>query len=116
MKLVETKTIETVTEEITVEDGIYYLSLGYFGDEPYEYYRIEIETSGNSDIYPEVSITKLRDSYDDYLILFSKDYRDSLPTIAELYFKGESLDDEKTLKTITEGQFFDAKEKVKQKL
>ena len=116
MKLIKTKTIETITEEITVEDGIYYFSLGYFGDEPYEYYRIEIETSGNSDVYPEISITKLRDSYDDYLVLFRKDYRDSLPTIAELYFKGENLNDEESIKTITEEEFLTVKEKVKQLL
>jgi len=116
MKLIKNKTIETVTEEITVGDGIYYFSLGYFGGEPYEYYKIEIETSGNSDVYPEVGFTKVRDSYEDYLVLFRKDYRDSLPTIAELYFKGENLNDEESIKTITEEEFLAVKEKVKQLL
>lgn len=116
MKLIKTKKVETITEEITVEDGVYYFSLSYFGDEAYEYYRIEIETSGDTDVYPDVGFTKVRDSYDDYLVLFRKDYRDSLPTIAELYFKGEDLNDEEKLKTITEEEFFAVKEKVKQQL
>lgn len=116
MKLIKTKKVETITEEIIVEDGTYYFSLGYFGDESYEYYRVKIKSDVDETIFDEVEFTKVRDSYDDYLILSRNGYEDTLPTIAELYFKGESLNDEEKLKTITEEEFFLVKEKVKQKL
>ena len=116
MKLIKTKKVETITEEITVEEGTYYFSLGYLGDEPYEYYKIGIQNNGADDSYPLVEITRVRDSYDDYLILSKSDYMDSLPYTAESYFKGEKIDDEQVFKTITEEEFFAVKEKVKQKL
>jgi len=116
MKLIKTKTIETVTEEITVKEGIYYFSLRYFNDEPYEYYRISLLNNGADDSYPLVEITRVRDSYDDYLILSKSDYMDNLPYTAESYFKGENIDDEQRFKTITEEEFIAVKEKVKELL
>lgn len=114
MKLIKTKTIETVTEEITVEDGVYYFSLANFESEPFEYYRIEIDTE---DDLVEIKLTKILDDYFEYSIYYNTYYSvDDLPIIAQRLFFHEKSTVEINVKEITEEEFFAVKEKVKQQL
>jgi hypothetical protein len=103
MKLTKTKKIETITEEIEVNDGIYYFSYGYKNEEPYEFYKVIIE----NEVYDQVNlkITKVRNSYDDYLVSFKEEITDYLGALIEEYFKGEWKQDELEIKEISSEEF-----------
>lgn len=116
MKLVKTKKVETITEEIDIADGIYYFCRLFKQENPYEFFRVVIENYNTKNNHVDLTVEKVRDSYQDHMISYFKDYRDYLGHIVECYFTKESFSDEEELTSITEECFFTAKERVKQKL
>lgn len=115
MEIIKTKKVETIEEVIQINNGIYFFSLGIRDHEPEFYYKLIIDhgdwDSGMADIF----ITKVKDCYDDYLILYKEIFEDRLPYLIECYFKKEN-DFENWYEDITEEQFEAVKEKVKTKL
>ena len=116
MKIIKTKKVETITEEIEVKDGTYYFGYGYKGDEPYEFYKVIIENRDKSPRYTNITKTKLSNSIDDYQITHSKDFTDYLGVTTEWYFKGEWEQNELEIKEISAEKFEEQKQIVINKL
>ena len=116
MKITKTKEVETITEEIEILEGIYYFSYGYKNEDPYEYYKIEIYNESFSELLTNIITTKIRNSYQDYLISQREDFTDYLGANVEHYFKKEWLLNEYEIKEITEDIFEKQKQEVKEKL
>lgn len=116
MKIIKTKKVETITEEIEIKEGIYYFSYGYKGEEPYEFYKVEIENENTSDAFTNVTTTKIRNSYKDYLVSNREYFTDYLGVTAEWYFKGEWNQNEQEIKEISAEEFEKQRQKVINKL
>lgn len=106
MKLTKTTTKEVITEEIQIEDGTYYFTRGM---EPFEYYKVTIEDS--IDDYCDLTVEKVRDIYNAYLITYESDYTDFLENVLQSYFKKEKYYDE-YLNDSNSKEFSQAKKRV----
>lgn len=110
MKILKTKTVETITEELTITDGTYYFSYGYTQEEPYEYYKVEVETSFWDNTLTAVSTTKIVNDGEDFLI--SHKVSDDLDLKVKWYFIEEWNQIEEEIKEITCEEFEKQKSNV----
>ncbi len=108
-----TKTKEVVTEEIEVKDGLYFISIGYKGDEPYDYYKINInsEAFGRHEGYAQIDYTFVRDDEGDDCVKTYSSYDNFLPFDVNQFFL-QDFSAEKVYKEITEEEFNKIKSEV----
>ena len=93
MSIKLTKEKEVIKEEIEVEDGLYFFSVGYKGDEPYEFCKINInsESYARHRGYAELTWEFLRNSDDDdYFIKKKVEYENYLPYDFNRFFLQDS--------------------------
>ena len=112
MKIIKTKNIETVTEEITVENGTYYFSVSHGDLDPSMFFKVDIYGVGEEN-YADVAITSIQDIYDDYVLTYNSNVRSNLPQIVKNYFTEQETENEIKYKCITEKVFEMAKERIK---
>ena len=110
MKIVKTKTVETITEELTITDETYYFSYGYRQEEPYEYYKVEVETKFLNKTLTDVSTTKIVNDGEDFSI--SHKVREDLDLKVKWYFIKEWNQVEEEIKEITCEEFEKQKKNV----
>lgn len=116
MEVIKTKKVETIEEVIQVSDGTYFFSLGTKGDEePDYYYKLIIDHGNWNSGMADITITRIKDWYDDFFIAYKEIFEDRLPYLVEGYFKKEN-NFENWYEDITEEVFEAAKDRVKQKL
>lgn len=109
-----TKKKEVVTEEIEIEDGLYFISIGYKGDaDPYEFYKINInsEAFGKHTGYTQIDYTFVRNDNDDSCIRTKSSYDNFLPFDVNQFFLQDNSA-EKEYKEITEEEFEQQKQEV----
>lgn len=113
IKLIKETTV-TSKEVKEIEDGIYYFSCGYKGDEqPYLYKKITI--TSNKFNSADLEVYTVKKSYDEYTLAYEKNIEQELPYNLSFYFGGR-IDEEKEYLSITEEQFEKVKQEVKEKL
>ena len=109
-----TKTKEVITEEIEVEDGLYFISIGYKGDDsPYEFYKVNINRNafGRHTGYAQIDYTFVRNDEDDSCIRTKSSYDNFLPFDVNQFFL-QDFSAEKEYKEITEEEFEQQKQEV----
>lgn len=116
MKLVKTKKVEKVVEEIEVKVGSYFFARAFKHEDPYEFYKVIIHESNTNNDHVDYTLEKVRDSYEDYSISYKKDYSDYLGLTVESYFKKDDFLEDEELFDISEETFSAVKEKIKKLL
>ena len=116
MSIKITKEKEVIKEEIEIKEGLYFFSVGYRGDEPYEYYKINInsEAYGRHEGFAQIDWEFVRDDSADYCIRKKSGYDDFLPYDVNKFFLQDSA--EKEYKAITEQEFEQQKQEVIKRL
>lgn len=116
MKLIKTKKIETVLEEVEVKVGSYFFARAFKGENPYEFYKLIILECHPTNDHVDYILEKVRDCYQDYSISYKNDYSDYLGSVIESYFlKDDFLEDEELI-DISSETFSAVKEKIRQLL
>ena len=112
MSIKLTKEKEVIKEEVEIKNGLYFFSIGYKGDEPYEFCKINItsEAYGRHEGFAQIDWEFVRNDYDDYFIRKKSGYDDFLPYDFNRFFLQDSA--EKEYKEITEQEFEQQKQEV----